>query len=182
MLALYLTIWVALTMFVAGETGRTLSRDSRPPAWAWWAFSIGLVLALVHTGLAFEQVHHWVHADAVNATARQTAAVFGVAVGWGVYVNYVFYAVWLIDAAWWRRSPELSRRPAAVTWSLRAFYLLIILNAAVIFAAGPRRILGMLLVIWLVALFSLGQGGGRQKSLRGQARRFGRSPSRRALR
>ena len=150
MLALYLTIWLALILFVVGETGRSLSRQSRPPDWAWWTFSIGLVLALVHTVLAFEQVHHWVHADAVAATARQTAAMFGVAVGWGVYVNYVFYAVWLADAVWWRRSPDLSRRPAVVSWSLRGFYLLIILNAAVIFAAGPRRILGLVLVGWLV--------------------------------
>jgi hypothetical protein len=150
MLALYVTIWVALTMFVAGETSRTLSRQPRPPAWAWWTFSIGLVLALVHTILAFDQVHDWDHAGAVSATARQTAAVFGVAVGWGVYVNYVFYAVWLADAVWWRFSPELARRPAAVTWALRAFYLVIIVNAAVIFAAGSRRIVGLILVSWMV--------------------------------
>ena len=115
MLALYVTIWLALLLFVAGETGRSVARRTRPPAWAWWAFTLGLVLALVHTALAFDVVHHWVHADAVLATARQTDAVFGVAVGWGVYVNYVFYGVWAADAAWWRRSPDLWMRPALVT-------------------------------------------------------------------
>lgn len=158
MLALYLTIWVALTLFVAGETGRSAAPPPRPPVWAWWAFTLGLLLALVHTILAFALVHNWVHADAVTATARQTQALFGIAVGWGVYVNYVFYGVWLADAAWWRALPDLSRRPAAATWALRVFYLVIILNAAVIFAAGPRRMIGVLMVgllawVWTVGAF-----------------------------
>jgi len=155
MIALYLTIWLALALFVGGETGRSLTRGSRAPGWAWWAFSLGLVLALVHTVLAFQWVHNWVHADAVNATARQTQAVFGVSVGWGVYVNYVFYGVWMADAAWWRRFPDLSQPASAVTWGLRAFYLVIILNAAVIFAVGPRRLLGLMMVSWLAWIWSV---------------------------
>ena len=155
MLALYATIWVALALFVAGETGRSIGSASRPPVWAWWAFTTGLLLALVHTALAFEVVHNWDHGDAVRAAAAQTRSVFGAEVGWGVYVNYVFYGVWLADAAWWRRSGDPHDRPAAVIWTLRSFYLVIILNAAVIFAAGPRRALGLVLVCWLTAIWSL---------------------------
>lgn len=150
MLALYLTIWLSMTLFVVGETGRAPSMGPRAPKWAWWTFTLGLALALVHTVLAFDLVHRWTHADAVEATARQTEAVFGVAVGWGVYVNYAFFAVWMADAAWWRASPDLSRRPAAVVFALRAFYLVIILNAAVIFAVGPRRVMGLVIVGWLL--------------------------------
>jgi hypothetical protein len=156
MLPLYLTIWCALALFVVGETGRSLARRGSPaPAWAWWAFTLGLVLALVHTLLAFDIVHNWVHDGAVEATARQTQEVFGIRVGWGVYVNYVFLAVWLADAWWWRVSPDLHRRPAAVTWVLRGFSLLIIFNGAVVFAAGWRSILGLLVVSWLVRVWSL---------------------------
>ena len=154
MRALYLTIRISLALFVAGETGRSLSRESPPPAWAWWSFTLGLVLALCHTILAFDVVHNWVHDDAVLATAQQTQAMFGVRVGWGVYVNYVFYAVWLADAVGWRLSPDLARRPRAVTWTLRAFYLLIIFNGAVVFAVGWRRVLGLLLVSWLVRVWA----------------------------
>ena len=154
MLGLYLSIWLSLMLFVAGETGRSAARGARPPQWAWWSFTLGLVLALVHTVLAFDLVHNWVHADAVLATARQTEAVFGQEIGWGVYVNYVFYAVWTADAAWWRRSPDVSLRPAVVTWSLRVFYLVIMVNAAVIFAAGPRRVLGALMVSWLARIWA----------------------------
>lgn len=154
MLSLYATIWLALVLFVIGETGRSAARRTRPPEWAWWSFTLGLVLALVHTGLAFDLVHNWVHADAVLATAQQTDAVFGVAVGWGVYVNYLFYGIWAADAAWWRRSPHVWHRPALVTWMLRAFYLVIIVNAAIIFAAGPRRVIGVLIVSWLARVWA----------------------------
>jgi hypothetical protein len=143
MLALYLTIWVALALFVAGEVGRSVVP---PRPWAWWAFAIGLCMALVHTAIAFDVVHHWVHENAVRNTAQQTEAMFGTAVGWGVYVNYLFFAVWLADAWWWRAGAAPGERPRAVTWMLRTFYLVIILNAAVVFAAPARRALGLLVV------------------------------------
>ncbi len=163
MLALYLTIWLALALFVAGETGRSLARPGSPaPSWAWWSFTLGLALALIHTALAFDLVHNWVHDDAVSATAQQTQRMFGMRVGWGVYVNYVFFAVWLADAWWWRVSPGLHLRPAVITWTLRAFYMLIIFNGAVVFAAGARRVLGLLLLGGLAA--SWGRSAGRRPS------------------
>jgi len=154
MAALYVTIWLALALFVAGETGRGLTpRGSRPPAWAWWAFTLGLALALIHTLLSFHIVHDWVHADAVRTTAAQTEAMYGVAVGWGVYVNYVFFAVWLADAWWWRAAAATPVRPPEVTWTLRAFYMIVIFNAAVVFATGPRRLIGLVLVSWLARVW-----------------------------
>jgi len=155
MLALYLTIWLALALFVAGEIGRSAG-SARAREWAWWAFAVGLALALIHTVLAFDIVHNWVHDDAVRSTALQTEAVFGVPVGWGVYVNYLFFAVWLADAWSWRVAPT-KRRPQALTWGLRGFYLLIIVNAAVIFAAPARRGLGLLIVALLAWAWTRGR-------------------------
>jgi hypothetical protein len=156
MIALYLTIWLALVLFVAGETGRSLTpRGAAPPAWAWWTFTLGLTLAIVHTLLAFEFVHGWIHADAVRDTATQTNEMFGIAAGWGVYVNYLFFAVWLADAVWWRITPPGHVRPRPLVWGLRAFYLIIIVNAAVVFAAGLRRLLGILIVSWLTRVWSV---------------------------
>lgn len=155
MLALYLTIWLAVALLVAGETGRARTpRESLAPPWAWWAFSVGLLLALVHTVLAFDVVHRWVHEDAVIATAEQTQRVFGVRAGWGVYVNYAFFTIWLADAVWWRLEPDLSRRPAWLTAALRAFYFIILVNGAVIFAGGMRRLLGLALVVWLLRIWT----------------------------
>ena len=147
MLALYATIWVSLTLFTAAELGRA---RHPPRTWAWPAFVLGLALALTHTILSFAIVHGWSHRSAVAATAEQTAQVFGIAVGAGLYVNYVFFAVWFADAMWWRVAGGSATRPAAAVWALRAFYLVIIFNGAVIFAAGWRRAIGIALVVTLV--------------------------------
>jgi hypothetical protein len=152
--ALYATIWLALGLFVAGESGRSFVRPgARPPAWSWWAFAAGAALAVAHTLLSFQLVHHWSHTAAVQATAQQTRAVYGIEAGWGVYVNYLFIAVWAADAYWWRAAPA-SSRPAALTWTLRAFYMLIVFNAAIVFVAGLRKIIGLLMVSWLARVWS----------------------------
>jgi hypothetical protein len=139
--ATYLTIWVALTLFAVAEMARAGRRS-----WARTTSAAGLALALVHTVLAFDVFHEWSHADAVLKTAQQTQGVFGVAVGAGVYVNYLFFAVWLVDVLLWRPVA----RPAVSLWFMRAFYLVIILNGAVVFAAGWRRAVGAAVVAALL--------------------------------
>jgi hypothetical protein len=147
---LYSTIWLALLLFVAGDSGRSLTpRGLPPPRWAWWAFVMGLALAVVHTLLAFAIVHGWSHSAALERTAFQTQRLYGVAFEGGLYVNYLFLAVWFADALWWRSSPS-SVRPLTAVWTLRAFYILILFNAAVVFASAWRRIAGVVLVSWLV--------------------------------
>jgi hypothetical protein len=141
--ATYLTIWTALALFVLGEIGR--SQRHRFPELARWARMLsagGLLLAFVHTLLAFDVFHQWSHADAVRNTAQQTEDVFGMSVGAGVYVNYLFFAVWLLDVVLWRPVTH----GTVSLWVIRAFYLLIIFNGAVVFAAGWRRWLGLVLV------------------------------------
>jgi hypothetical protein len=152
--ALYVTIWLALWLFAAGEMGR--ARAAARIGWPWHASATGLALAIVHTLLSFDLVHGWSHDDAVLNTAMQTDAVFGVAVGAGVYVNYVFFAVWLADLAWWRRAGGVHQRSRGLTLALHAFYLLIIVNAAVVFAVGWRRLLGTALVVMLLAAWRRG--------------------------
>ena len=152
--SLYVTIWLALWLFAAGEMGR-----ARVPAWVgwpWYASATGLAFAIVHTVLSFAVVHGWSHADAVRNTAIQTDAVFGVPFGAGVYVNYVFFAVWLLDLAWWRRAGGVHQRSRALTLAFHAFYLLIIVNAAVVFAVSWRRLLGGILVLVLLAAWHAG--------------------------
>jgi hypothetical protein len=145
--ATYVTIWTALTLFALGEVGRTASRP-----WARRVSAAGLTLALVHTLLAFDVFHAWSHADAVQSTATQTGEVFGVRFGAGVFVNYLFFAVWLADLVTWRRT-----RPSWLTWLSRAFYMLIVFNGAVVFAAGWRRLMGLVVVFVLLGAWLPGQ-------------------------
>jgi hypothetical protein len=145
---LYWTIWLALLLFAAGESGRRRggARGSAT-AWAWWAFVAGAWLCAIHIGIAMQSAHAWSHNAAVAATARQTRAVYGVDWGGGVFLNYAFVAVWLFEAWRWRWRPANGGR--VIDWMTRVFFLVMILNGAVIFAGGARRIAGAGLVGWL---------------------------------
>ena len=147
------TIWLSLAGFVAGEAGKSRHRRTGvEPRWAWAVSCAGLVACVMHILIAMAHRHHWSHDAAVLETARQTAAVYGLAWGGGVYVNYLFVGVWLAQLAWWRIAPRhLNQRPTWVVWVERVFYLVIIVNAAVIFAEPDRRLAGAAVTAALIA-------------------------------
>jgi hypothetical protein len=160
--ALYWTVWVALLLYVAGEAGRRrgFGRGS-PPAWAWPAFLAGAVFSAIHVMLAMSMAHGWSHDSAVAATAAQTKTVYGLDWGGGVFANYAFVAVWAFDAWRWRARVDRSRTgPDALTWAIRVFFFVMILNGAIIFVAGPRWMLGAALV---AALLWIWRPAGRER-------------------
>jgi hypothetical protein len=131
---LYFTIWTALACLAAAE----LARRPRPgraagTRGAWTVSAAGLAACVVHIAIAMIHRHGGSHAAAILETARQTEAVYGVAWGGGVYVNYAFVALWAADLWRWRRRP-LAPWPRAARWALRVFVLVIVFNAAVVFA------------------------------------------------
>jgi hypothetical protein len=146
--ALFVTIWLALVAFIAAEAGRRPALAGRAPArWLDAVSLAGLVLLLVHIALAYAIRHGWSHDAAVHATAQQTAAVYGLDWGGGIYVNYLFALVWALDAWQWSVSPAAAAaRPPAIRWALRTFYAVIIVNGAVIFVPASRRLLGAAVV------------------------------------
>jgi len=146
--ALFATIWAALCLFVAGETGkRALERSGPANRWAWPAWTLGAALCVLHMGIALGVRHHWSHPAALAETARQTAEVYGVNWGGGVYVNYLFASLWLAEAGWWRADPRsYFRRPRWITWLLRGFYFVILFNAVLVFASPAGRVAGVPLV------------------------------------
>jgi hypothetical protein len=104
------TMILATVAWAVGETltGRSSASDRMARA-SWTA---GITLALVHVFLAFDLVYAWNHEAAVEATVRQAADRFGM--GWrgGIYVNYIFLAVWLGDVCcggWLRLRVPLAR-------------------------------------------------------------------------
>jgi hypothetical protein len=71
--------------------------------------------------------------------------------GGGLFVNYFFLALWTLEAAWWWLAPASYRAVVAARGGVRAFFLFMFLNGAVVFAHGPLRALGaaaVLLVAW----------------------------------
>ena len=165
------TIWLALAGFVAGEAGKTrLFRTGVAPRWAWTAWCAGLIVCTIHILIAMAHHHGWSHQAAVEETARQTAAVYGLAWGGGVYVNYLFAGVWLAELLWWRVDPGgYAVQPPWMRWAVRTFYLVIVFNAAVVFVAPGRRAAGgvvvaALVAAWLQEVRRLGDLTGDQKT------------------
>jgi hypothetical protein len=150
--ALFITIWLALLALTAAEAGRRPAFSGRAPAgWLDTVSFAGLALLVVHIALAYAVRHGWSHDAAVRATAAQTAAVYGLDWGGGIYVNYLFTLVWAVDAWQWSAAPgAAAARPPAIHRALRVFYGVIIVNAAVVFVPGLRRYLGVAVVLALI--------------------------------
>jgi len=149
--ALYVTIWLSLALFIAGEFGKRAGRSGVLP-WAWRWSAAGAFLMVTHILISMSVAHAWSHASALAATAMQTNAVYGLNWGGGVYVNYLFITVWVAELAVWRLAPaRYAARLSWLKWTLRAFYFVVIANAAIVFAGGWRRVLGVGLVAALLA-------------------------------
>ncbi len=140
------TMLLATVAWAAGEA--LMRRSPRSDRWARAIWTAGITLALIHVVLAFHLVYGWNHEAAVAATVRQAADRFGW--GWqgGIYVNYVFLALWLADVCWWWLAPasHASRSPRMETARF-AVFLFMFLNGAVVFASGSGRLVGIASVI-----------------------------------
>lgn len=144
------TIWLAVFAWAGTEVLKAMRRDRRAIARALW--TAGAVLLAVHTAIAFQFWHGWSHAAAYEATARQSAALTGVAAGWGLLLNYAFVLVWLADAAWWwLNARAYETRSRRIDKALFAFFLFMMINGAVVFATSPMRIVGALAVAAAIA-------------------------------
>lgn len=161
MVALYVSIWLALVALLLGELGRRRNRQTGVTRrWAIAASAIGVALGTAHTLLALGVVYDWDHARAVIVTAERAATLYGVAWPGSLYVNYVFLAWWLADTGWWWLSPRtFLRRPAFIEWAWRLTAFTMVINGAVIFASLAGRIAGVplvvaLLVVWLSKPYS----------------------------
>jgi hypothetical protein len=109
---------------------------SRRERWARLAWTAGCGVYLVHVGLAFHFLHHWSHTAAVAHTARRTFEVVGMNWGGGIYVNYAFTALWLMDVVWWWiRAARHQPTPAVAYWTVHAVFAFMFFNATVVF--GP---------------------------------------------
>ena len=142
--AVYGTIWIAVVLFVIGEAGKR-AVGYRRMAWGLW--TTGAVACAVHMALAMGLQHGWSHDRAVEATAAQVEQVFGLRFGLGFYLNYVFLALWIAEAAWWRAAPQsYFGRSVGTLFATRLFFAIILVNGAVIFVHPSRRLAGAVLV------------------------------------
>jgi hypothetical protein len=115
-------------------------------------WTAGCALLWAHIAAAFHFYHQWSHTLAFEDTARQTQELLGFAVGEGVYVNYVFAAVWTIDAAYWWLAGlgRYATRPRWLSLTVHAFLLFIVANATITFRTGASRWIAAAVLLALV--------------------------------
>jgi hypothetical protein len=130
-----------------------------------WVWTIGCVMLWLHIAAAFHFIHDWSHASAVQETAAQTRRLTGFDFGGGVYFNYVFAMLWLIDAAlWWRQGFKVVPQSPARFWTIHAAFAFMMINATVVFGPAYWRYVGigfaaLILVLFLVAPNRTGERG-----------------------
>lgn len=135
--------WLAYWL-VRGE------KPERPPfAWRWW-YTLGCALAVVHVACALGFYHGFRHASAAAETARQAQQVLGIRFAAGVYFNYLFVLLWVIDAA--RQWVATRPLPGWVVILLHVYMTFIAFNGAVIFASGLARWIGLAAAAALAAV------------------------------
>lgn len=150
-LAMWLTLGaygLGATLFWATPGQPRIDRQAR------LIWTVGCLTMLAHVAFAIHFYHGWQHDSIVRETARQTAEVFGVYWGGGVYINYLLLLGWVADTIWWwtRGLDAYRQRPAWLTALWHGFLLFIFFNATVVFKTGILRWLGVLLCASL-ALF-----------------------------
>ncbi len=126
---------------------RKLLREAR------LAYTAGCALLWAHLAAAFHFYHRWSHTLAFEDTARQTKELLRWPVGEGVYVNYIFAAVWTADAAYWWLAglQRYSARPRWIGLTVHAFLLFIAANATITFRTGPVRWIATVMIAALRA-------------------------------
>lgn len=144
------TVWIAILAYTAGSVSFATAR--RHDQWARLAWTIGCAALLAHFACAFNYYHAWSHASAYSETARQTAAVFGINWGGGLFINYTVALLWLADvASWWFAGlSSYRRRPWLLTLIWHSFLIFIIFNATVVFKDGLTRWIGVLVCLTLL--------------------------------
>ena len=144
------TIWLALGLFAAAQIARRRQAATASGAGV-WLLACGWGLYIGHVVLAFGVHYDWSHAVAYAETAAQTETLTGWRWGGGLYLNYLFSAVWGVEMCWWWWAPErYAARAHRLELSMRAFFLFMILNGAVVFVNGPQRWLGVAIVAVLL--------------------------------
>jgi len=144
-----ITIWISIVAYTFGRIAFASGRQLRSVRLAW---TIGCVALIAHFIAAFHFFHSWSHHSAYADTARQTAEVFRINWGGGLFVNYGVAALWTADVVWWwfaGVSAYLQRR-WWLTLLWHGFLIFILFNATVVFKDGWIRWVGVLICLSLV--------------------------------
>jgi hypothetical protein len=138
---IYATAGASFVLYAAALWFRIRRGRAGTPACVVW--SAAFALMLIHVAAAFHFAHDWSHQAAYDETARQTAEVFGLNWGGGVFANYALLIVWAAEVVnWWR---------GRLSGAAQAFLAFMWCNGAVVFGHGWIRWFGVVIFLMLGA-------------------------------
>lgn len=143
-LAIRGTIWAAAALYFAALCCRCGVGHCVAAPWYRRLWPAACAAYLLHVVAAFSLYHGWSHTHAVTHVAQRTYEVTGWRWGGGLYVNYLFTALWVSDALVITMGPALhSRRPRWLDrlWLMATLFMFV--QGLIVFADGPSRVLGM---------------------------------------
>ena len=143
------SVWISILAYTIGCVVFTTARNDR---WTRLAWTIGCAALVAHFICAFQFYHAWSQQSAYSETARQTAEVFRINWGGGLFINYAVAILWTADLVWWWLAgvSAYRRRPWWLTLFWHGFLIFIIFNATVVFKDGPVRWIGLLISLSLI--------------------------------
>jgi hypothetical protein len=116
-------------------------------------WTLGCLSLIAHVACAYNYYHSWSYDSSLKETARQTAEVYGINWGGGLFINFFVIFIWIADAIWWWTGLEKYRkRSKAITLTLHSFLFFIFFNATVVFVKGPLRWIGLCTAIVVLYL------------------------------
>jgi hypothetical protein len=146
------TIWISIFAYTLGCISFAVLRN-KPyvDSITRIAWTVAVAALIAHYVFAFQFYHAWSHHSAYIETARQTAEVFKMNWGGGLFMNYALLVLWMIDVGWWwfRGLNSYRRRPWLLLLLWHSFLIFIIFNATVVFKDGLQRWVGMLICLSL---------------------------------
>lgn len=147
------TVWVSIVAYTAGcVVFATARRNAGTDWWVRFAWTVACAALLAHFICAFNFYHAWSHEAAYIDTARQTAEVFAMNWGGGLFINYAVAILWTSDVAWWWVAGLHSyrQRPWLITLTWHSVLLFVIFSATVVFEDGLARWTGLLVCLTVI--------------------------------
>ncbi len=162
-LATRISVWLALLLWLASEW---LALNPRRLRLRQWLFGLSAAVFLAHVCLAFHVFYSWSQTTALADVRRQTREVTGLEWSIGLWINYGFAALWILEAFWlclW--AVHHAPRPRWVTWLVRGVFWFMAFNGAVVFVKGPQKWLGLVICLFVIATWWAEWKLARAKSL-----------------
>ena len=141
------SIWISIAFYAIGCVIFAIGCE-RPKLdqWTRLAFTAAVGALTAHYISAFNYYHHWSHESAYIETTRQTAEVFKVNWGGGIFINYALLMLWIAEVGWWwvAGTDSYRRRPMWILLTWHGFLVFILFNATVVFKDCLTRWVGLL--------------------------------------